>query len=613
LTEGTEEIGERINYIDCPSCGRKIDLSAAPALTSVGCPACGGRMFVPVDLGQYRLVALLGKGTTAAAYRGIDRELDRQVAVKVMHLESKGDDDAVNRFLAEARALAALRHRNVVRIFTMGMDHHVPYLVMELIGGGSVRKLIDKDKPISEARGLEIAIAVAEGLQAAHGIGLIHGDVKPGNVLLDEQGVPKLVDFGLARFGGVKMGSEGMGTPFYVAPERIRQRDTDHRSDIYSLGCSLYHLLTGVPVFDGKTVKDVLLGHVKRTVVDPRHHRPFLGAKTAALLMRTLEKDPAKRQATYDELLADLRDALQCAAPVGEAAAPPANGGKAELAAAAAALASAGQTASPRPSTPSRAAPQAPASGNGSGRPTAPTAPERRGPTARPAAARKDLYKMLLVGGAVLAAAAVVGLVLMVVIRAQKPPSGFNMYPTTSEPALPAPAYVEPPPVDPPPPDPISENPGGLDPFSGLITQARDGSFELRAAVAKIAGKDQNTANPFPRYELAKDCVGFWMVPEGRVSWDIEVLKGGNYEVIVEHACDKNCAGGEYVLTVGGQTLSLKVPATGGWEDFRPSKPGRVTLATGKQTVSVSGKLRRNGNKWVPLMNIRSVRLDPAN
>ncbi len=310
-----ELFGQRIDRAACSSCGRQVDLSAAAPLSTVGCPVCGARLFVPVQVGNFRVIALLGKGTTATAYRAVDQGLDREVAIKVMHFRHRDDEDAMARFLSEARALAALRHRNVVRIFTMGREGSLPYLVMELVGGGSIRGLITRDKFVDETLGLGIAIGVAEGLRAAHAVGIIHGDIKPANILLDEQGSPKIVDFGLARFGGLRMEREGMGTPYYVPPERIRQQDTDHRSDMYSLGATLFHLLAGQAPFDGKTVKDVLLAHVRRQARDIRDVRPFLGAKTAAVVARLLQKDPAERYPNYDELLSDLRIALARATP----------------------------------------------------------------------------------------------------------------------------------------------------------------------------------------------------------------------------------------------------------------------------------------------------------
>lgn len=159
---------------------------------------------------------------------------------------------------------------------------------------------------------MDLLIDVAEGLKAAGNIGLIHGDVKPANILLDDQGVAKLVDFGVARLGGGQVTKDdALGTPYYVAPEQIRRKTVDLRTDIYSLGTTLYHALTGQQAFKGKDVKEVLKARLTGPTPDPRAVRPDLRKETADLVMRMMSRDPAGRQSSYDELLAEMWRAYQ--------------------------------------------------------------------------------------------------------------------------------------------------------------------------------------------------------------------------------------------------------------------------------------------------------------
>jgi len=153
---------------------------------------------------------------------------------------------------------------------------------------------------------------VAEGLQAANSIGLIHGDVKPANILMDDQGLAKLVDFGIARLGGGQINdSDALGTPHYVAPEQASRQSLDFRADMYSLGATLYHALTGTPPFTGKTIKEILQARLKGPPPDVRAARADLHPATAALVSRMMNIDPADRYASYDDLLADLRKTYQ--------------------------------------------------------------------------------------------------------------------------------------------------------------------------------------------------------------------------------------------------------------------------------------------------------------
>jgi len=303
-----------VEKIACRKCGRHLDVSKLPSFSQVECPDCHTIQTVPAQLGQFLLLEVLGAGGMGAVYQALDRSLGRYVAIKVMKRSLGDDPHFVDNFLREARAAAALNHRNIVQIYSCGQEKGQPYIVMELVSGGRFDEMIADGNMIEEVRALEIGIDVAEGLKAANDIGLIHGDIKPANVLFDKEGVAKVADFGLARFVSWQQDrGEVWGTPYYIAPEKARGQKVDHRSDIYSLGATMYHALGAKPPFDGKTATDVVLARLKNPAIGLRVIRPTLQPETADVIGRMLESDPFMRYPTYQSLIADLREALRVA------------------------------------------------------------------------------------------------------------------------------------------------------------------------------------------------------------------------------------------------------------------------------------------------------------
>ena len=299
---------DSIGQTACHKCGNIVDCSDTRPFTIVECPRCKARFSAPGKLGQFVLLKILGTGAMGTTYKAYDRTLGRYVAIKAMHPSLGKDQERVDGFFAEARALASLNHLNVAQVYSLGTEKQQPYIVMELISGGRLDQSYNKDNLLPEVRALDIIIDVAEGLQAANSIGLIHGDVKPANILIDDQGLAKLVDFGIARLGGGQINdSDALGTPHYVAPEQASRQSVDFRADMYSLGATLYHALTGTPPFTGKTIKEILRARLKDPPPDVRAARADLHPATAALVSRMMNIDPADRYASYDELLADLR------------------------------------------------------------------------------------------------------------------------------------------------------------------------------------------------------------------------------------------------------------------------------------------------------------------
>lgn len=313
-----EIVTDPVHETHCLKCQHLMDVSGLPAFVQIACPECGTQQHVPAKMGAFLLVDLLGKGGMGAVYRGRDTGLDRWVAVKVMQASFGGNPAFVETFRREAQAAAALNHPNIVQIYSFGVAHGQPYMVMELLEGGRLDHMIAKGELLNEAVVLKIAVDVAEGLNAAAAINLIHGDVKPENILLDANGVAKVVDFGLARFKETGSGgtSQGIwGTPYYIAPEKLRGHPSDARSDIYSLGGTLFHALTLKPPFDGETPIDVVKARLKAPAPPLRQLRPGINPELEMIVARMLEVDPARRYPSYASALSDMRRAFSALKP----------------------------------------------------------------------------------------------------------------------------------------------------------------------------------------------------------------------------------------------------------------------------------------------------------
>lgn len=313
----------RVEEIACGSCGEVINVARMPLFASLQCPKCNTKLNVPALLGQFLLLEQLGTGGMGAVYRAMDQSLGRFVAIKVMK-STLGDDPALlESFLREARAAAAINHPNIVQIYASGQEYGQPYIVMELVSGGRLDQMMAEGKSVQESRLMEIALDVSEGLKAANEANLVHGDIKPANILFDKKGTAKVVDFGLAQFVHRQQErGEIWGTPFYISPERARGGKADHRSDIYSLGATLFHALAGKPPFDGKTPTDVVLARLKKPAPDVREFNPEVHKETAAVIARMLEADPARRYPNSASLQADLREAIAASRPADTTARP---------------------------------------------------------------------------------------------------------------------------------------------------------------------------------------------------------------------------------------------------------------------------------------------------
>jgi serine/threonine protein kinase len=258
-------------------------------------------------LGNYRVLKVHGQGGMGIVFQGEDVKLKRQVAIKAMLPTVAARASAGPRFLREAQAMAAVEHDHIVRIYQVDEDRGVPFLAMELLKGETLEERLKREKKLPLAEAVRIGREMAEALAAAHATGLIHRDVKPTNTWLEApRGRVKLLDFGLARAAAQDAGltPEGMvvGTPAYVAPEQARGEAVDARSDLFSLGCVLYRMLTGQQPFQGKDIMATLLAVASHQPAPPARLDAGVPRELSELVMRLLEKAPARRPASAGEV-----------------------------------------------------------------------------------------------------------------------------------------------------------------------------------------------------------------------------------------------------------------------------------------------------------------------
>ncbi len=263
--------------------------------------------------GRYRLDAQVGSGGMSTVYRAFDSTLERRVAIKLMHRDIAADHDQLERFRREARAVAQLSHPHIVGVIDAGEEEGRPYIVFEYVEGETLKDRIRRlgRLPVDEA--IAYAIEIARALGAAHGRGIVHRDVKPQNVLVDEEGSAKVTDFGIARSmddSGLTAEGRVLGTTDYVSPEQALGHDVNGQSDIYSLGVVLYEMLTGDVPFHGENQVSVAMKHVREDLPDVSKRRPEVSAGLAAVLDRMTDKDLRKRYPDALSLQADLEEAL---------------------------------------------------------------------------------------------------------------------------------------------------------------------------------------------------------------------------------------------------------------------------------------------------------------
>lgn len=260
---------------------------------------------------RYKIISKIGVGGMADVFKGEDTLLGRPVAVKILHSNFAGDDDFVARFKREAQAAGKLSHPNIVSMYDVGFDQGYHYIVMEYIEGETLKEYITRHERISIDNAVKFTIAIAEGLEHAHVMGIVHCDIKPHNVLITKQGRIKVTDFGIARAmnaGTTMMYTNSiMGSAHYLSPEQASGKPVNGSTDIYSLGAVLYEMLTGRVPYEGETPISVALKHVRERLIPPTRYNPSIPTLLEAAVIKALAKRPEDRFSNITEMIAALR------------------------------------------------------------------------------------------------------------------------------------------------------------------------------------------------------------------------------------------------------------------------------------------------------------------
>jgi beta-lactam-binding protein with PASTA domain/predicted Ser/Thr protein kinase len=286
--------------------------------------------------GRYQVLEHIGSGGMAEVYCAHDLQLERKVALKLLHDRFARDEEFVERFRREASSAAGLQHQHVVSVYDRGESDGTPYIAMEYVQGRTLKQLVTDSvppAPLDPAQAIDLTIQILRAARFAHRRGVIHRDFKPQNVIVDDEGRAKVTDFGIARAGASDMTQTGsiMGTAQYLSPEQAQGHAVNARSDLYSIGVILYELLTGSVPFDAESAVTVALKQVSESPIPPRRRNPRVPPELEAIVLRALEKDPADRFADADEFIAALQaagsripsDAAMAAAEAAAASLPP--------------------------------------------------------------------------------------------------------------------------------------------------------------------------------------------------------------------------------------------------------------------------------------------------
>ena len=298
-----EEVND-MHIAHCSSCGCKMDISTMEPYTSVVCPDCGHHTRVKCELGQYLLIGRHAVGGMSKVFKARDLTLDREVAIKILNDDYSQDGQRMEKFEHEAMITAAISHPHVVRVFTVGKAFDHFYIAMEMVSGENLEQMISRQGAISEDKILPITAEIISGLQAAKEAGLIHRDMKPGNILFDASGHAKIVDFGLALVtqGGMAKADEVWATPYYVPPEALDGEQEDFRSDMYALGATLYHALSGQPSIPDESKLSKAVRKAKDKIKPLATVAPWLKPETCYLVDKAMALKRDDRFASYTEM-----------------------------------------------------------------------------------------------------------------------------------------------------------------------------------------------------------------------------------------------------------------------------------------------------------------------
>lgn len=273
----------------------------------------GERMLIPGSylINRYEIIMKIGSGGMADVYKAKDHVLNRLVAIKVLKQEYSTDATFVKKFRVEAQSAAGLSHPNIVNVYDVGEDDGVYFIVMELVQGITLKNYIDMKGKLDIREALNISVQIASGLSAAHENRIIHRDIKPQNIIMSRDGKVKVTDFGIAKVAdSTTVTTTAAGTVHYISPEQARGGYSDERSDIYSLGITMYEMVTGRVPFEGETNVAVALMHIQSEITPPRQLEPSIPVSFEKIILKCTQKKPERRYASARELIADLRKVL---------------------------------------------------------------------------------------------------------------------------------------------------------------------------------------------------------------------------------------------------------------------------------------------------------------
>ena len=263
------------------------------------------------QLGGYKAVCLIGSGSMGGVFKGWDSALEREVALKVISYELSSQKTFREMFITEARLISKLDHPNIAHIYSIGDTDGILFFAMELISGETLADLIIRHGNLNTVKGLNYLLTVCQTLDFVRQKNIIHRDIKPQNIVINDKGVLKIVDFGVAQKIDVNFSGDApegiVGSPLYISPEAISGRVIDHRSDIYSLGATFYHVFTGHPPFEGNDTKEILLQHLNNESIPLKERNPKVSVFLSRIIEKMMAKDPPERYQNYKEIVQDLQ------------------------------------------------------------------------------------------------------------------------------------------------------------------------------------------------------------------------------------------------------------------------------------------------------------------
>jgi len=289
------------------------ELVAEGRITRYQCDVLLGKYTGPLQLGNYLVLGPIGQGGMGRVYKARHRRMQRLVAIKMISPRAASSGDVTRRFMREARASARLNHPHIVRAFDVDVADGATYFAMEFVDGVDLATLVKRRGPLPVEKVVDLMTQAGEGLQYAHAQGIVHRDIKPSNLLVDTAGTLKILDMGLARFdeasaGPLTVTGEVVGTADYMSPEQAETpRSVDHRSDIYSLGCTMYLLLTGQPMYAGQTIMEKLMSHKSAPIPSLRDMRRDVLRRLDQLFQEMVAKKPDDRPQTMSDVVSRMR------------------------------------------------------------------------------------------------------------------------------------------------------------------------------------------------------------------------------------------------------------------------------------------------------------------